>query len=99
MRMIHMSLRQGGTPPDYAAFKGSVHEHVALAVDDKGHGLGTVLEANLFKGQRCLGFEGEVLKTNAGQGLEAMDIDISNAVNSHDWKVKQTAPRPDGAAP
>lgn len=48
----HMSVCQGGTPPDYAAFKGSVHEHVALAVDDKGHGLGTVLAANLFKAQR-----------------------------------------------
>ena len=43
-----MSLRQGGTPPDYAAFKGSVREHVASAVDDKGHGLGTVLAGHFF---------------------------------------------------
>ena len=52
-----MSLRQGGTPPDYAAVKGSVHEHVASAVDDKGpwaHGVETVLAVNLFKSQRCL---------------------------------------------
>ena len=55
-----MSLRQGGTPPDYAAFKGSVREQVALAVDDKGHGLGTVLAANLLNGQR--GFDLEVPK-------------------------------------
>ena len=53
----HMSLCKGRTPPDYTAFKGSVHEHVASAVDDKGpwaHGVETVLAENLFKSQRCL---------------------------------------------
>ena len=35
-RLLTAIAETGGTPPDYAAFKGSVREHVASAVDDKG---------------------------------------------------------------
>ena len=34
----------------------------------------------------------EVLKTNAGQGLEAINSDISNAVILHDWNDETNRP-------
>jgi len=74
-RLLTAIADTGGTPPDYAAFKGSVHEHVALAVDDKGQTeLHRDASYGLFAGVERLLAAGAAVDAVDNEGRTAYDV-------------------------